>query len=398
MAHLWSSNTPAQFWRLQPDPLPEAWTAAVTAAAPVLGLPTGARDLDTLLALSLGEGQFGPDHWRLSWARRWYYRLKPLLPRQLTRPLRRIAGRRDRQAFPLGWPVEDHYARFLWAVLHNVLRESGQQEVSFIHFWPHGRQFALVLTHDIETAAGQSFAGAIADLDEQNGFRSLFNFVPERYPLDCGLIDDLRARGFEIGVHGLTHDGRLFSSRAEFDRRAVRINRYLDAFGAHGFRSPCTLRHPDWMQDLAIDYDLSFFDTDPYEPISGGVMTIWPFRMGRFLELPYTLAQDFTLVTLLGQRTPELWQLKVAFIREFGGMALANTHPDYLRSPATWDVYARFLADMREQGGWWHALPCEVARWWNDRTTASSVHDLPGAVLRCASLDGDSLAISAALS
>ena len=56
------------------------------------------------------------------------------------------------------------------------------------------------------------------------------------------------------------------------------------------------------------------------------------------------------------------------------------------------------VADMREQGGWWHALPCEVARWWNDRTTASSVHDLPGAVLRCASLDGDSLAISAALS
>jgi hypothetical protein len=27
------------------------------------------------------------------------------------------------------------------------------------------------------------------------------------------------------------------------------------------------------MQDLAIEYDLSFFDTDPYEPIAGMVLT-----------------------------------------------------------------------------------------------------------------------------
>ena len=31
------------------------------------------------------------------------------------------------------------------------------------------------------------------------------------------------------------------------------------------------------MQALEIEYDLSFFDTDPCEPIPGGTMSIWPF-------------------------------------------------------------------------------------------------------------------------
>lgn len=33
-------------------------------------------------------------------------------------------------------------------------------------------------------------------------------------------------------------------------------------------------RHPLWMQSLDIEYDLSFFDTDPYEPMAGGSMSM----------------------------------------------------------------------------------------------------------------------------
>ena len=45
------------------------------------------------------------------------------------------------------------------------------------------------------------------------------------------------------------------------------------------------------MRHLEIEYDLSFFDTDPFEPIPGGTMSIWPFFIGHFVELPYTLAR-----------------------------------------------------------------------------------------------------------
>jgi hypothetical protein len=174
-------------------------------------------------------------------------------------------------------------------------------------------------------------------------------------------------------VHGLKHDGKLFRSHAEWTRRAARINSALHRFGASGFRAPLTHRQPEWMQDLETDYDLSFFDTDPYEPMPGGTMSIWPFQLGHFLELPYTLAQDYTLTSVLGEETPRLWLEKVDFLRKYRGMALLNSHPDYLRDGGTWAVYVDFLETMKETGGYWHALPWQVARWWQERAGSSSV-------------------------
>ena len=54
-------------------------------------------------------------------------------------------------------------------------------------------------------------------------------------------------------------------------------------------------------------------------------MSIWPFVLGRFIELPYTLAQDFTLIDVMGERSPRLWLEKVAYIERWGGMAPDST-------------------------------------------------------------------------
>jgi peptidoglycan/xylan/chitin deacetylase (PgdA/CDA1 family) len=252
--------------------------------------------------------------------------------------------------------------------MRHVLLDSGCESMTYRCFWPAGARFAFVLTHDIETAQGQAFARAVADLEEGLGFRSSFNFVPERYPLDLSLIDELRARGFEIGIHGLKHDGLLFSSRDEFDKRASRINDHLRAQRAVGFRAPLFHRQPEWMQILDVEYDLSFFDTDPYEPLPGGTMSLWPFTMGKLLELPLTLVEDYTLASVLCETTPRVWLEKIAFIDQYAGLALANTHPDYLRDPGTWRIYASLLEAMRTRNGYWSALPHEVARWWRRRT------------------------------
>lgn len=134
------------------------------------------------------------------------------------------------------------------------------------------------------------------------------------------------------------------------------------------------------MQALEIEYDLSFFDTDPYEPIPGGTMSIWPFEMGRFVELPYTLVQDYTLTTILGEVTPRIWLQKVDFIERYYGMALVNTHPDYLAGAVTWTVYAEFLQAMRRREGYWHILPRDVARWWRARSRTPTDASLPGAI------------------
>jgi peptidoglycan/xylan/chitin deacetylase (PgdA/CDA1 family) len=390
---LYRENAPERFWRLmaEREPTHDEWALAIRRAASVL--PPEARSLgeqiDSILAQTLGEGQFGPDHWRLGHAREIYYALKPVLPRSLTRRLKSWYGAHREGARQLGWPIEARYVRFQFDVMRHLVSILRRPNLPFIDFWPHGRQYAFVLTHDIETSAGQAFAHKVADLDSAFGFRSAFNFVPERYRVDRGLMQDLRARGFEIGVHGLKHDGRDFSSHVEFLRRASLTNRHLRDFEAVGFRAPLTHRNPEWMQALDIEYDSSFFDTDPYEPIAGGTMTIWPFQLGRFVEMPYTLTQDYTASVVLGETSPRLWVEKTEFIRANHGMALLNTHPDYLRHPRTWSMYSAFLETMSGRGDYYHALPRDVARWWRARAQAVEIQNLPDGTVAIFGADGE---------
>lgn len=243
--------------------------------------------------------------------------------------------------------------------------------------WPGGKQFALVLTHDVDTRPGLLRCDALMDLEDEAGFKSSFNVVPERYPLDAGVLDRIKARGFELGVHGLTHDGKLYRSREIFLARAERINEYIRSWGAAGFRSPAMHHNLDWLLDLDVEYDASTFDVDPFEPQPDGMGTIFPFwvegRRGRpgYVELPYTIPQDFTAFVLMRQPNIELWTRKLDWVAGRGGMVLINVHPDYMnwRSPegvqeypaAFYREWLQYLRD-RYAGAYWHALPRDVAR------------------------------------
>src|SRR5438132_5769360 len=209
--------------------------------------------------------------------------------------------------------------------------------------WPDGKKFAFVLTHDVENAIGLRKCRELMPLDLEFGFRSSFNLVPEgdyRDPRE--LREELAKNGFEVGIHDLRHDGRLYQSEREFRRKAVRINRYLADWGAVGFRSAFMLHKLDWLHELNIEYDTSTFDTDPFEPQPDGRHTVFPFWIPRaitnhasnsrsgYVELPYTLPQDSTLFLLFREPTIDIWCKKLDWIAKHGGMALVNVHPDYL--------------------------------------------------------------------
>ena len=392
---LWSNNAPKIFWKFSKEFSSQEWDEAVMKAVPVLELSMTSKtiSIDEILRLVLGEEQFGPDQWQLSQTKRLYYAFKPFIPRGMTRVMRRIYSSRTKQEFLLHWPIEDRYIRFLREVASQLMCASQLTDLSFVYFWPNGCRYAFVLTHDVETAKGQAFVNRVADLEEGLGFRSCFNFVPERYPVDRQLLASLRERGFEVGIHGLKHDGKLFLDRKTFSYRAKKINDYLKDFGAIGFRSPLTHRNPEWMQELAIDYDSSFFDSDPYEPIPGGVETIWPFEIGHFIELPYTLVQDYSLMNLLNEKSPQIWLEKIEFLEKYNGMALLNTHPDYLLIPEYWEIYKLFLEEMKKRQVYWHALPRDVAAWWRKRANANIIAELPDAVGAKILLDGKEVVV-----
>lgn len=369
MENRFAENTPETFWCCLASVSEGDWAKAALASMPILETLPAALGIDEIPQAILGEGQFGLDHWRLGPMKRIYYQfVRPFLPLSLRTPLRTALMGRQRNGSLLHWPIESRFARFQFATLAHLLEALSFDSIPFVHFWPHHKIFAFILTHDIESETGQRFVRKVAELEAGYGFHSSFNFVAEGYPIDHDLIDWLKTNGFEVGLHGLKHDGKLFASKKAFTKQAGTINGYLKQWSVAGFRSPMTHRNPEWMQLLDMEYDSSFFDTDPYEPIPGGTMSIWPFQLGRFIELPYTLVQDHTLRETLGETTPRMWDEKVDFIRQFHGMALMNTHPDYLRDPHSFAIYEQFLCGMRQRQEYWHALPKDVADWWRRRS------------------------------
>jgi len=240
----------------------------------------------------------------------------------------------------------------------------------------------LVLQHDVETHRGQNNCRLVMEVEEKLGFRSSFYFVPERYEVSLSLRHELKDRGFEVGVHGLKHDGRLFTSEKIFRYRAKQINRYLKEWKSSGFSSPSMHHNLEWMHYLNILHGTTTFDTDPFEPQSDGIGTIFPFWVSKgrdkngYLELPYTLAQDHSLFIIMEQKDIRIWQEKLDWIAEKGGMALLNTHPDYQRYNAGLlkneeypsEYYEEFLkyVKTRYKGQYWNALPSEVARFWSE--------------------------------
>lgn len=296
-----------------------------------------------------------------------YYACKPLIPRRAQLAMRRrYAPRQAARSFP-AWPIEPILVDRYYDELRRRLRERAADRLPIVNFWPNRGRFAFVLTHDVEGPKGVENIERVREVERRHGCVSSWNFVAEWYPIPPHTFDDLRAEGCEVGLHGITHDGKLFQSRARFEADLPKIHAYLDEWGAAGFRSPATHRRAEWMHELGCLYDSSFPDTDPFEPQSGGCCSIFPFQFGELVELPITLVQDHTLLEILQQDSIELWVRKSEWIIRHHGLINLITHPDYLDTPEGLALYDEFIAFLVSQEGGWHALPREVAEWWKTR-------------------------------
>src|SRR5207249_12211580 len=142
----------------------------------------------------------------------------------------------NRLTFP-AWPVDRTVESIHAKLLNLALSAHGVNETPFVWFWPDGMSSCAVMTHDVETLRGALFCRQLMDIDDSFSIKSSFQVVPERYPVHQTFLDMIRARGFELNVHDLNHDGYLFVDRTEFARRAERINGYIRSYGAQGFRS-----------------------------------------------------------------------------------------------------------------------------------------------------------------
>jgi glycosyltransferase involved in cell wall biosynthesis/peptidoglycan/xylan/chitin deacetylase (PgdA/CDA1 family) len=292
-----------------------------------------------------------------------HYLLKPLIPRSLQLRIRRIRAARLEPKSSHSWPIGAQ-------VMAPPKEWPG---------WPEGKRFAFVLTHDVDSSKGLPGVLKVMELEKALGLHSSFNFVLKDYDTPSAMRDCLTENGFEVGIHGVHHTPGLYLTKRLFRRHALLINEHLRSWKAAGFRSPAMYHNLEWLHELNIRYDTSTFDTDPFEPQPDGAGTIFPFlvslngsRKG-YVELPYTLPQDFTLFVLLEQATNEIWKKKLDWIALHSGMALSLTHPDYISFGETplgkeeypVELYAEFLQYVcqKYKGQFWNPLPCEVAEY-----------------------------------
>lgn len=354
-----------------------------------------------------------------------YYLIKPRIPRRLQIAFRRLIVRRQRVKYQDLWPIDE---------------KAGKPPEGWPG-WPEGKKFAFILTHDVEGSKGVDRCHLLADIDKGFGFRSSFNFVPEECKNSVFFHPYLIEIGFEVGIHGLHHNGNLFASRKKFVKMASKIDNYLKKWQSVGFRTPSMYHNLDWIGELRIEYDGSTFDTDPFEPQPDGMGTIFPFWVPAnvpsssfldprsstldprsyeltptshellqpnkpnnlnglkdkidqtnqtyqkdqkgFVELPYTLPQDFTLFIIMQEKTIDLWKKKLHWIVEKGGMALLITHPDYMNFNQTRPIleeypvslYEEFLNYIKQnyRGQYWNPLPKEMASFWKKEVVSSSL-------------------------
>ncbi len=352
-----SSNDAFSFWKL-----PENWRDVL--GPMVVASRAGAEHY--LFELYLDEKQRCPPA-----ALGTYYGIRKFIPRGVRHWLNSTAiHARRRNGFP-NWPCESVLLDFWREWLKQAMEKLRISDGWHIGFWPGETRCCVVLTHDVESPTGLERMERIADIEQRYGFLSSWNLPLAQYPIDWLRVERLRARGFEIGAHGLAHDGKLFRSEADFAELGPLLERLAREHSLVGFRSPSTLRRAEWIASMAFEYDSSFADTDPYEPQPGGCCSIFPFHLGGLLELPYTLPQDHTLIHIIHRDPLQMWCLKAQWIAAAGGMILLLTHPDYIGTGEYLARYEEFLKRLRDLPQAWHALPSAVAGWWRRRSRMS---------------------------
>ncbi len=259
------------------------------------------------------------------------------------------------------------------------LRAQSLNRIPFVWFWPEGAASCAIMTHDVETAAGVRSCPYLMDMGDTFGMKGSFQIIPEhRYEVTDDFLDSIRKRDFEVVMHDLNHDGRLFRDKDEFFRRAKRINSHKARFGASGFRAAVLYRRQLWFDALDFSYDMSVPNVAHLDPQRGGCCTVMPYFVGKILELPVTTTQDYTLFNIFNDYSIDLWKKQIDLIMESHGLISFIVHPDYVSGPrerAVYETLLAHLAGLREEKGVWIATPGQVDRWWRQRAEMKIVKD-----------------------
>ncbi len=239
--------------------------------------------------------------------------------------------------------------------------------------WPKGKKYAVVLTHDVDTKYGFGKIPEILKIENKYGVFSCWYIVGNHYKLDYDLLDSLKERGHEIGLHGYYHDNKIsFLPKEKIIERIKKCLKLIKMYDIQGFRSPSLLNSSNLFNVLGkfFKYDSSVPNVDVYNPfgLARGCCTIFPFRKGKLIEIPLTLPSDDKLLALSYRPLEiyKLWLFLINKIKQVGGIAVVTTHtePHLSGNSEMINIYSKFLKNISKEKEIWFAKPIDIVNWY----------------------------------
>ena len=229
---------------------------------------------------------------------------------------------------------------------------------------------ALSLTHDVDTGRGFDQIQAVVDVEGELGMRSTVFVVGELLERLAPRLADIRAQGWEIGLHGLVHDNRLPSLEgAALERRVHAICDLARALDLGGFRAPSL-----WIREQNIEAVARAFRYDSSVPSfraasrlapQRGAYSCRPFGVGATWEIPVSLPLDDDLARagLNGRVRFDEIDRWIDAVVERAGVAVYLDHlePHLSGNPKARDAYRSWLARVSKDPRLWIAPMCDVA-------------------------------------
>jgi peptidoglycan/xylan/chitin deacetylase (PgdA/CDA1 family) len=227
----------------------------------------------------------------------------------------------------------------------------------------------VVLTHDLDSAEGlKNLVQWFLDIEESVGARSSNYIVPCNWPIDHDLLQQVKDRGNEVGIHGYDHSNRTpFCDSAKCCERLEAAQKLIERYNIIGYRAPSLLRTRGLLKNLA-----NFYHYDSSIPTSGGLFPIpnngcasaRPFFIEGIFELPLSMPRDGSL-RFLGYSPDEIFNLWVHCAEDIshsGGVVVLLTHCEtrFSGNRPMLKVYRQFLEFIASSSQFTWSTPKKV--------------------------------------
>ncbi|MCZ6485560.1 MAG: polysaccharide deacetylase family protein [Acidobacteria bacterium] len=227
----------------------------------------------------------------------------------------------------------------------------------------------VLLSHDLDSPEGlKNVVRKFLELEEKVGARSSSYIVPCGWPIDYGLLDELKDRGHEVGIHGYDHANRTaFCDPDQQRERLEGASELIQRYDIIGYRSPSLLRTPSLLKSLR-----EFYRYDTSIPTSGGLFPVpnngcssaRPFQIEGIVEIPISLPRDGSLKALgySPDESLQFWIRCGEAISRSGGVVVLLTHCEarFSGNAPALDAYRRFLDYVSGSDRYLWSTPGEV--------------------------------------